>query len=159
MEKRAQAWGFDLMMATAVFFLGIATIYLYSLNFPLESEETIKNMQYEGNIIAENILSDGSPINWNITNVAKLGILTNNIINDTKMEQFYLLSSTEYARTKSLFGAKYNYYVNLSEPISINGEQKSGIGALNENAENLIKISRFTIYKNKSVTLYVYIWE
>ena len=68
-----------------------------------------------------------------------------------------------YAKSKSIFNTKYDYFFNFSVPIKIDGNEipEGGIGKPfnNEETQNLIKITRLTIYKNKPETLNLYIWE
>ena len=157
--KRGQAWGFDLMIASIIFISGIVVFYLYSLNLPNETEDIINALTYEGNLIAGALLSNGFPSNWDEGNVIIPGILTNNRINQTKLEEFYDLSINNYGKTKSLFNIKYEYYIIPSENFTINQNQISAIGQAPQNQKNLIKITRITIYKEKPITLNIHIWE
>ncbi|MCX6748539.1 MAG: hypothetical protein NT076_02955 [Candidatus Pacearchaeota archaeon] len=160
--KKSQAWGLDLMMALAIFLVAIVGFYLFSLNQPNEREQ-MGEMFYDGEFIADNILSEGYPADWNSGNVFSIGILTENKINKTKLERFYQLANSDYGKTKRLFNTKYNYFFLLQENMTINQEEVRGIGKPGaipeEESENLIKITRFSIYKNKPTTVYVYIWE
>lgn len=158
-SKKAQGWGFDLIVGLAIFIAGILTFYLLSLNTYNETSDTIKSLSYEGQIVSDNILSDGSPENWNNSNVIRIGIMSDNKINETKLAQFYSLSKTNYALTKSLFNTNNEYYFFLSDPMVINGSTTIGIGKQNVNESNLIKITRYTIYKDKPVTANLYIWN
>jgi len=152
-NKEGQAWGFDLIIASIIFTIGIATFFLYSLNYPVEGQETIDIFSYEGELIAENLLSEGFPQNWDENNVISIGLLNEGKINQTKLDRFINLSIQDYSRTKNLFNTKYNYYVKiLDTDVEIIGQQPS-------DPKNLIKITRYTIYQNKPVTLNVYIWE
>lgn len=161
-RKKAQGWGFDLIIAGTIFLIGIITFYLYSLNYPKEGQETLDVLFYEGNFIADSLLSNGFPDSWNSTNVIKIGLTNNNKINQTKLENFYNLSTEDYQKTKAVFNTRYNYFFNLSEQITLpNIGNINGIGLSfqGQNPKNLIKITRISIYQNKSVTLNVYIWE
>jgi hypothetical protein len=162
-EKKSQAWSIDLMVAIAIFSIGIVVFYAYSINGPGESEENMQNLFYDGEIITNTILSEGYPINWNETNVDKIGLLTDNKINKTKLEYFYDLTQKDYEKTKLIFNTKYNYYLFFDKNITINsnsieGIGKPGINKNNINTENLIKITRITVFENKPATAYLYIW-
>ena len=111
-------------------------------------------------------MSPGYPENWNINNVIILGLTTDNKINETKLEKIYEMINTNnnYTKTKQLFNTIYDYYFFFDDNMTIQSSNIEGIGkpgATKDNidARNLIKITRFTIYKNKTVPLYVYIWE
>jgi hypothetical protein len=119
---------------------------------------------YDGNIITDNILSEGTPKDWNSSNVITIGILSDNKINETKIERFYNLSNMSYAFTKNLFNTRFDYFFFLTENLSLPSEEIRGIGKpgtdpASISAKNLVKITRFTIYKNKPQTFYLYIWE
>lgn len=157
--KKAQAWGFDLFMALIIFTSGIIAFYLYALNMPSEAENIIDTMNYQGNAISNSLLSEGYPLNWNENDVTNIGILSNDRINQTKLEKFSSLSSANYVRTKFLFNTRYEYYVSLSENFIINGNEVEGIGNKPTSPKNLIKITRITIYNNKPVTFNLEVWE
>ncbi len=158
-QKRAQAWGFDLMIASIIFLAGIILFYLYAFNTPNESENIINSLSYEGNVVSNIILSEGFPENWDGSNVISPGILTNNKINQTKLETFYNFVVGDYSRSKAALNTKYNYYVYLSENFTIGGNQVDGIGSKPLNPKNLIRIQRFTIYNNKPITFNIEIWQ
>lgn len=158
-HAKAQAWGMDLVIAAVIFTVGIVIFYFYTLNEPNEAEETISNLFYDGDIIADSLFSEGYPKNWNSENVIMPGILNNDKINETKLENFYILNNLDYGRAKALFNTKYEYYFFLSENMTINSTEIEGIGLKPYAPKNLIKITRFTIYKNKPITAYIYIWK
>jgi len=156
--KKAQAWGFDLMVAAIIFMFGVFAFYLYSINQG-DSEEIINSLSSDGKLVASFILSEGFPEDWSLTNVAKIGILTGSRINETKLESFFTLSAADYNKAKSLLNTKYNYYFFLDENLTIAGNQVEGIGLKPTSSQNLIKTTRFTIYKEKPVTAYLYTWN
>ena len=163
-NKKAQAWGIDLMVAVAIFSMGIIIFYVYSLNNYNETEEEIEKLFYDGKLISNLILSEGHPEDWNNETVIQIGILNNNKINQTKLEKFYNLSQTNYQKTKELFSTKYDYYFFLENNITINSQTVEGIGKPgtsknNITVQNLIKVTRFAIYQDKPTTAYVYIWK
>lgn len=127
MRKRAQGWGFDIIIASTLFLFAIILFYQYSLNYSSENEEIIQSLSYDGNIIGNSLLSEGYPKNWNATNVITPGILSDNKINNTKLELFYNLS-LDYNKSKSLFNTRFDYYINFSMLIYFNDKNVSGIG-------------------------------
>jgi len=158
-SKKAQAWGFDIITAMGIFIFGLTIFFLYTINYPNNEEEKLDELLYEGNIVADSLLSTGFPENWTISSVSRIGLLTNSSIDQNKLEQFYTISSTEYQRTISMFGIKYNYFVNFSDSITISGQPISGIGLFSQSPQNNIKISRISIYEGKPVTVEVYVWD
>ena len=164
-QKKAQAWGFDAMVASLIFISGIVIIYVYAINYPKESQETLDKFFTEGEFATEMLLSEGLPTNWDETNVVRLGITTNNKLNETKLERFYNLANNQsqqgYAKVKSLLNIKHNFFMNFSQQIVINGNNVGGIGQNFDGVQtkNIIKINRATIYQNKIVSFNIYIWE
>ena len=161
-NRKAQAWGFDLMLAAILFTAGIVVFYIYTLNYPTEGKEILDQLAYEGGLMTDNLLSEGFPPNWDSTNVVRIGIHDNKKVNETKLEKFYNLSIEPggYQKTRSLFNTRYNYFFNFSEQMTLPiFGNVSGIGNQPSNPQNLIKITRFTIYKDKPVTLNLFIWE
>lgn len=161
---KAQAWGMDLMVAVMLFTMGILLFFIYVLNYPGEAEENINNLFYDGNMIADNILSRGFPEDWNSENVIRIGVMSGDNINETKLEMFYNLSSQNYTKTKQIFNTRFDYYFFFSENISLYSMQVEGIGKPGTNLQsinsrNLVKITRFTSYKDKPTTAYLYVWE
>ncbi len=160
---KAQAWGFDLMIATALFLGGIIIFYIYSINYPIEGKKSFEELYYEGSVILDSLLSEGFPSDWNAINVVRIGILDDEKVNETKLERFYNLNNSDYQKTKSLFNTKYEYYFNFSEPITLssNGQVISGIGfePISTSTTNLVKITRVSIYKNKPVSVNLQVWE
>ncbi len=162
-SKKSQAWGIDLTIGFTIFFAGVVLLYLYSVNSSSETEAT-EQLNYDGNIIAESLLSAGSPDDWNSGNVNKIGIAYANIINETKLERFYSLANSDYQKTKELFNTRYDYLFSLSVNMTINSQVteqigKPGASPENINTKNLVKITRFVFYKNKPSTMYLYVWE
>ena len=163
-NKKAQAWGVDLTIAVIIFSVGIVVFFIYSVNFSGEAKENLDSLSYEGDVLFNSLLSEGYPQDWSLNSVVKIGILDNDRINETKLEMFYNLAKDDYQKTKSIFNTRFDYYFFMNENMTINSKGVSGIGKPginkdNINAKNLIKITRFTIYREKPVTTYLYIWE
>jgi hypothetical protein len=159
MKKSGQGWGFDLIVAMLIFLFGIMAFFVYSLNYDTGTEDNFKLMAYDGEVISDSLLSEGFPTNWNTTNVIVIGLTSDNKINETKLQNLYILNETNYDKTRALFDTGFNYYFNFSEPIMFGSNYVVGIGKIPINQKDLIKTTRFTIYKNKPVSLYLYIWR
>ncbi len=159
MKKKAQAWGFDLMIASFIFLFAIFSFFLFASNYSFSDEENFQVLQYEGEIISDSLLSEGSPIDWNNDNVERIGLLTDGKINQTKLDRFYYLAEEDLNRTKSLFNVKNNYFVNFSKQIVVDGNFIDGIGNSNFNSDNLVRIDRVSIYNNEPIILTIYITD
>lgn len=162
--KRAQIIGTDVVVAFVIFSFGLVIFSLFLINFQTDAPGEFEALFYEGGLIAGSLLSEGSPENWESVGVEKIGILSDEKVNETKLENFYALSQSDYLRTKILFNINYDYYVTFGEEITINGVVVEGIGKPGVDlesidSENLVKINRVTIYNEKPVELYVYAWN
>ncbi len=165
-NRKAQVWSLDLMAGLTLFLVGIVVFSIYSANQPAQSREALGLLSNDGNIIANNLLSQGYPKNWNISDVVTPGLLSNNSLNQTKLQNLYQIDLTQngYAKTKNLFDTGYDYYFFLDKNMTIDSISVEGIGKPNAtknniNAKNLIKITRFVIYQNKTTPFYLYVWN
>jgi hypothetical protein len=152
-RKKAQAWGFDLVVGMIIFVVGIVSFYLYTTNIPTAGEETIQKLQQNGELIADSLMSEGSPIDWNSTNVVRIGLLSEGRINQTKLDSFRSLASSNYNLTKYLFRINNEYFVYLDE------DQLNGMGMNYVGATNLFKVTRVITYNQSITTLNVYSWN
>jgi hypothetical protein len=160
-QKKAQAWGTDLIIAFIIFSFTIVFFYFYSFNYSNETEDMLELLTYEGNFIADSLLSPGYPNPWQELDVLEIGLTTDGKINQTKIQTFYELTQNDYEKTKRIFGTKYDYYFFMEDPINatLEGIGKPGTNSTNIDAINLIKITRFTIYQNKPTTAYLYVFQ
>src|SRR4030042_1570891 len=97
-SKKSQAWGFDIMIAVMIFSIGLALFYLYSTNSSSDTEQILDSLNYDGNNIADGLLSSGFPSGWTVANVVRVGIVDENKINETKLRGFYDLVDLNYNR-------------------------------------------------------------
>ena len=164
MEKRGQAWSMDIIIAFIIFLTAIIIFFIYSVNYSGEVEDILRKLTYDGEIIFESILSKGYPSDWITGNVVNLGIISEGRINETKLERFYTYVQNNYSESKGMFNTEYDYYFFLGENVTINSQEVEGFGkpGVNKNnidSANLIKITRFTIYRDKPTAAYLYIWQ
>jgi len=158
-SKKAQVWGMDLIVAVIIFLVGLIVAYVYAINFLNEAQENFDELFYDGNLISSLILSDGTPKNWVPTNVEIPGIISDNKINQTKLDNFYAFSQENYTGLRKLLGTKYEFYFNFTY-IKISGIGTiNGIGKPIENPKNLVRIERFTIYENKPTKFTLFMWN
>ncbi len=166
MKTRGQIWSLDLMAGLALFLVGMMIFFIYSLNQPSQARENLELLSYDGNIIADNLLSPGYPSDWNASNAITIGLTADRKIDQAKLEKLYQIIYTDddYDKTKNLFNTQYDYYFFLEDNMTVSAGSIEGIGKPGTDpqditARDLIKITRFTIYQNKTTPLYLYIWE
>ncbi|MEK6850554.1 MAG: hypothetical protein AABX85_03190 [Nanoarchaeota archaeon] len=153
-RKNGQAWSFDLMIGIVIFVAALSLLFFYSINYKAESEDILNAMQYDGNAVADILLSEGYPKNWNKDDVIVPGILSNNKIDEDKLKN---LSIINYEEQRSLMHTKYDFCFNFSD--SMPASLPYCMGKQYNDPNNLFFISRMVIYKNKSSMLNIYIWK
>jgi len=158
-KKRGQAWGFDLIIGAVLFIIGVIGFYFFAINSQQEQSNKLEELNYASSTVADNLLSEGLPGNWNSSSVIRIGITTENKINQTKLDQFYNLSVQDYQLTKSLFNTNKEYYLIFKTAVTINNEQVTAIGRAPQNQSNLIKQTRLSVYQDKPITIEVYSWD
>ena len=144
-----------------IFVAGIVFFYLYLINSPGGQEENYRTLRYEADVVAESLMSEGTPSNWDKNNVIRIGLLSNGKINETKLEYFYemVVDDGRYAETKSLFRVSNNYYLSFHEPMMIKGFSVDGIGVSGASVENLVKDTRVVVYNNTIRSMNLYLWN
>jgi len=150
-RKKAQAWGFDLAVGAIIFLVGILSFYIFTTNIS-GSDSRLQQLQKNGELIANSLMSEGSPSNWNRTNVVRIGLLTENRIDLAKLEEFRWLTEFDYNRTKTLFRVNTDYFVFFDM------EPGNGFGRDYAEARELIKVTRVVVYNQSVTTLNVYSW-
>ena len=75
-QKKAQIWSIDLVAACVIFIIGIIVLYIYSINYLNQAQDSLDNLLHDGNVAAELLLREEYP-----------GILTDNKINQTKEQK------------------------------------------------------------------------
>src|SRR3989344_2659187 len=158
MQKKGQGWSFDIIVGSTIFLIAFFIFFLYTLNLSQDKNGNLEQYFYEGNALADDLLSEGYPLNWDVGSVQKIGILSERKMNKTKLDNFYSLVIGNYENTRSLFGITKEYYITFSANISVGGNIIEGIGKKPVNPANLVKTSRITIYNNSLVVVDVEIW-
>ena len=168
MKRKAQVWSLDVIIGVSIFLAALVLFYVYAINFSDSNRETLIELKNDGVYVSSNILSQGSPQNWNLTNVDVPGISMKNRINQSQLDLFYQLTLQDYNQTKRLLNTRFDMYFFFTNPLIANGTLIDGIGkpGLNrttiftqENPKRILKVNRYVIYKNDATIMTVYLWE
>lgn len=144
-EKGGQAWSLDAVVATLIFTIGVIVLFFYAINFLTSSSSNIEELQYEGNLAADLIVNN-----------EEVGIISNDIINQSKLEDF----ANNYDEKKSRIGVVHDFYFSFIGLENPEGTPASYVGKINTvETEDLIQITRVAIYKNKPVKFQLYVWK
>jgi len=135
--KKAQAWSLDIVIATVIFLTGIIVLYVYAINYLGQSDDQLEQLFYEGNLASELILSEED-----------FGIIFDNQVNQTKLNEYNL----NYPEKKNLLGVTSNFYFTLDDV--------NYFGSVNTTSvEDLIQITRITVYNYKPTKFQLFIWK
>ncbi|MBU0894691.1 MAG: hypothetical protein KKF48_00305 [Nanoarchaeota archaeon] len=143
--KKGQIWSFDLVVATIIFLFGLLILFYYAINLSSQSKDKLDEFFYEGNLASELILSE-----------VGVGILSDNKVNQTKLENFDALSDND---KRNFLGLNFNFYFSINN-MKISGVPRNYVGILNTTeVDNLIQTTRLTIYENKPVKFQLFVWK
>lgn len=176
-SRSGQVFVQDLVVALLIIVMVIIIFFSFEANNDKVGESIEEDMSLDSKTISDYLMSSGYPENWNITSATRIGITNDdNVINSTKLSNFYNFTLTDYSKTKTLFKTNYDYVVffidnkgnirNMSSSVFFG---KPGINSTNiedENPKYLSKISRFLVLKtiNETVTseileMRIYVWK
>jgi len=163
-EKKAQAWGLDLMIALVIVSIAVFSFLFFIVNHTNETKEEFRGISYDAEFIADSLMSPGMPVNWSEGNVVSIGIVDGGRINESKLENFYNLAENDYNKTRRTFKTAYDYLFTLEGNFSINSTNVSGIGkpgsdANNLTGDNVAAVKRVIIYQDRIATAKIYVWD
>ena len=133
MNRRGQVWSFDLIVASVIFLIGIIVLFLYAINYSSQTKNQLDELFYDGNLASELILSEED-----------FGILSDDKIDPSKLAAF------DCRTKKSEMALKYDFYFNLD------GNDYCDIPT---NPEDLVKVTRITIYNDKPAKFEILVYD
>jgi hypothetical protein len=143
-SKKAQVWSLDLVVAGIIFLFTIVIIYVYSINYSSQPNDELNQLFHEGETASQLILSD-----------ADFGILSGSKVNQTKLDLF----ASDYELRKNQIGVIDNFYFIMPD-LEINGSPAEAVGLLNSSEiNNIVQVTRLTLYKNKPVKFDIFVWN
>ena len=164
---KAQAFCFDMIVAVLIFSAAILVYYKITTNLSDQDEALLDDLLIDAKSISGSLVSQGYPYNWTKDNVVRIGIINDNRINETKLEQF---SRIPYNDSRKLFGTAHDYYVYFRDrnndiiPFNetLEGIGKLGVDSTNiqtvESPKKLVKITRLIIRESDIEKMVIYLW-
>ena len=153
-------------MVIAISIIAIIVILFvrFNVNNDVDGENEYNEIINQAKIVSDYLFSEGSPTNWNSTNVVRLGLTDgNNVLDKIKLEKFSNLSKLNYDKSLELLRLRYDYLVffkdyddnilNLTEDKYYG---KNGVNDTNiedQNPINLFKVSRFIVDKQGNINV------
>ena len=147
------------MVSVMIFVIVIIIYFQYINNLETQEQHTLNELTIDSNYIANSLVSEGYPKDWNTTSVERIGLTDNNHrINSTKLESFITM---DYNTTRRMFGTNHHYYMYFEDTnntvIPVNGT--SVIGYYSNDSSYLIKRTRLVILDSEIVRMEVNAWH
>lgn len=146
-----------------IFIGALIFFYIYSINLTDIEEKTLQNLIRNAEIVSDNLVSPGIPLDWTTTDVLLIGITDEEKrLRVEKLEQFDNLALNNYSKSKKLLSTKNNYYVFFEDKnakrVKINNIDYIGRDYDLDSPKNIIKVYRFIIYNSTILRMGVYVW-
>lgn len=165
--NKAQVFSIDLIIGIIIFGSAILIYYKSTTNISDQDEALLDDLLIDAKTISSSLMSQGYPYNWSKDDVVRIGISNDNRINETKLEEFSMIS---YKESRKLFGTIYDYYVffrgrnnniiRFNE--SLEGIGKPDVNSTNiqnvENPKKLVKVTRLVIKDSDIAKMVIYLW-
>lgn len=184
LDKKAQSWYGDFMVAIALFSITMVIYYQYASSVSVENKSAIKDLLLDAKAISSSLIEEGYPANWSASNVNRIGLTDGNYrLSQSKINSF---ASLDYSRSKFLLGTSSDYFVffedkygnapRLNETCGIGspyvsieianitgqwavGNAKCLINISNIAAKNIAKAERIVLYNSSLLKMVVYSWN
>jgi hypothetical protein len=175
-NRKSQSWTLEFILAMLIFVT--ATVASVRMITSIYSGDEFQRIIIVSEAISENLLSTGYPEEWDNNSVIRIGLLTDNILNITKLKALY---DIDYQESKRLLNTKYNYFFYFSQNnntisiLEINTTKICGYGSqeissqyannsciiiMNESQyKNIAKTVRLLVYNHSIIHLTVYVWN
>ena len=167
-KKKGMVWSMDIIFSVFVFVAAIFLFFEFNSNMMRQDDRIMEDLIYEARYISDNLMSEGSPKNWNITDINAVGIVEDGYrVNMTKVD---MLSKISYYNLKRILGTTNDYYIffrgsdNTIIPINstLDGIGKEGINSTNiydsNEAVHVVNVERVVFYNSTIAKMMVYVW-
>lgn len=119
--KKGQQIIFSTMIMLFVFFLAVTLFTQYLINNPEFVNKDSELLERESIRLADSLLREGYPSDWNQNTVQKVGLMTNGLLDQTKMSHFHVLTNpAHYDSSKKYLSIQHDYAV-IFEDLSTTG--------------------------------------
>ena len=142
-----------------IFFIVVFIYYGYAYSFNQDPNEIISELVMDAKAISASLITQGSPNDWNLTNVQIIGLTDGNQrIMQNKID---MIGNFSYNNLSSILRTRYDYFIQLIELngsiINISG--KEGVGLAPYNEDNVIAITRIVVYDSRLISMVVKVWQ
>lgn len=164
--KQAQASTIDFIAGFII--ITVALILTVNLIASIQGPSNFEQVKRQALAASDSLMSAGYPENWNATTVVRVGLLTNNELNSTKLQQASNFSYEELRASLNGVTNIYWYYTNRTNIINITacgyGDPTISTDAITceptiNKESNLVRIDRFITYNNTIIRMVVVTWD
>jgi hypothetical protein len=134
----------------------------------------------DASTISEFLTKDGVPVDWNQGNVARIGFMSENRVDNQKVFLAMNFTNSSYEQVKSLFQTNNDFLVvfeknetdlyefngfcsfGKKDLIEFNGSSSNScpqVDFSSEIVDNLVKIERIVLLNSSAVRMSVYVWN
>lgn len=108
-NKKSQVWTIEFIIS----FLLFISVILMSVKLisGIYSNDAIRTLQRESEFVSQYLLSEGYPNDWSNDTLIRVGLTTNNGLDDTKLLNLY---SLDYLKARDSLGIRSNYFMYFS---------------------------------------------
>lgn len=142
--KRGQAWYIDYILATFIFVIGLIVYIEFESNISQEEEGTLNELVFDSETLTNNLMSEGVPRNWSVSDVNIPGLLSNKSLDRIKYNSFTQLN---YDLTRYIFGTTFHFSLHFqdrdSNTIYIAKNCKAGNSAINSTLVSLDPVAYY----------------
>ncbi|MFP4567371.1 MAG: hypothetical protein ACLFN8_00350 [Candidatus Woesearchaeota archaeon] len=113
-HKKAQTILFSVMLALFVFLLVLTFFFDSLMTRPVIGNDKTKILENEATRLGDAILLTGYPSNWSKDTVQKIGLMTNNALDQQKIYNLTEIAKNNFGKSKILLGVQNDYFINIS---------------------------------------------
>jgi hypothetical protein len=180
-KKKSQSFSIEFILAFLLFSSAIVVSIKMISNIykPTDFNDLVK----ESELLSDNLLSEGYPINWTTDDVIKIGLLDNNRLSVNKLLSLYNMT---YYEAKTASGVRKDFFIYFTRNKSVLNmfytidaynstidscgygspqviQQYDGskciISFENATHNNFVKISRLAVYNGTILTMNINMWD
>lgn len=166
LNKNAQVWTLDYIIGLLMFISTIIIAFVL-INSIKVDKNGFEDALRDSNHISMTLISQGTPTDWNTSNVITIGVCDiNNRINLTKIEEFDKLT---YEKTKTFFHISGEYVYYFENKTDILKQTKCFRGydlgdtcvfdISSEEYKNIARTERLVILNSTIVKMVVLVWN
>lgn len=131
LKTKGQTWTADFIFGLLLFTFAL----IFSVKFTTNNLSTsnFDEVYQDSKYISDNFMSEGVPVNWTADYVFRIGILSDNKLNISKLLN---MSSMNYGEVKGFLNTRYDYYIFFADKF-----------------DNVVNLSGFCGYGNSRVKI------